>query len=203
MPNRLIRRVWLAWEKTFHVVGRLQAIRPGTQDLFFIAKRRYLGRSFTVDGVAVRPFDTVIELHMNNDLLSEVLRTESQLMGIAVRLIHEARRSLPALAETLKDARYVRVKALYGVTFINRGIERFGFHTFPVQSQWTKSVTRWHLKNVFRMVNPDSAQLLKTHPEAFEPMLVAASKEHFVALHANRRPANSARPVSDHCLSSL
>jgi hypothetical protein len=38
-------------------------------------------------------------------------------------------------------------------------------------------MTTWHLRNIFKVVNPNAAQLLENHPDAFVPKLVAISKE--------------------------
>src|SRR5579875_2925292 len=135
MVGRVAGVVWRMWEHSFHKVFGLEPIKPGEEHLFFIAKRTYLGRRFTVDGMVVKPFDKVIELHMNNDLLAEVLRSESQLVGIAVRLINEAKKSLPLLAEAISQKQFASISVVYGVTFIHRGIQRFGFQALPVRSK--------------------------------------------------------------------
>lgn len=201
MLRHLSRQIWLSWERLFHWAGRLQSLQAGERHLFFIATRRYLGRKFVVGNVTVRPFDKVIELHMNNDLLAEVLRTESQAIAIAVKLLHEAQRSFPVLAKAVNQNGYASAKAIYGVTFIHRGIRKLGFESFPMRSKLARAVTRWHLKNVFRMVNPDAENILKTHSQVFEPMIVAASKEHFVSLYlTHKKTQEENMNMVDHCL---
>jgi hypothetical protein len=177
--HSIIRSLWMGWEAVFRFSCRVHPLNRDEQHLFLIARRRYLGKSFTVDGVTIRLFDPVIELHMNNKLLVQLLRHQG-LMGLAVRLVQETRRSMPILAETLNREKFHGVKALYGVTFIHRHVERFGFQTFPIQQKLTERLFTWYLRQVFRAINPNASQLLATHREAFVPRIVAMSKDRLV-----------------------
>ena len=199
--SKMVKAVWLLWERFFHFAFRLEAIHPGGDYLFFIAKRTYIGRRFSVGNEVVKPFDKVIELHLNNKMLVEAISQEPQLVGLAVRLVKEAKRSMPILAQAVRNPRFDNVRVIYGVTFINRGITRLGFQVLPMQNNLAKKLTTWHLKNVLRVMNPDANRIMNSHENVMEPMLVAVSKDELIARFCSQleQKGNSV-PVSDHCL---
>lgn len=180
MSRKAIRKLFDLWETLFHVALHLEDIEPGVEHLFYISKRMYFGRSFTVDGVTVRTFDPVIELHFNNDMVEGALRADPNVVRAMIQLLRQARQTMPVLAGAIQSPRYRKAKALYGITFIHRGIDRFGFHTLPLSNGVTKRITTWHLTNILRMLNPDADHILETHREVLEPKLVVASKEHII-----------------------
>ncbi|MCL6594051.1 MAG: polysaccharide deacetylase [Alicyclobacillus sp.] len=174
---------FLAFEWVFRLVARVRPLDPCHRHLFLIARRTYLGRPFTVDGVSVKPFDQVVELHLNNTLLAELLREEKSPVSVALRLLEETRRSLPVLANALQETRYASAQAVYGITFVHRHISRFGFTVLPLRSRWLRRLVGWHLRHVLRAVNPRAGELLLTRPGDFEPKLVAAGKQRLIRLH--------------------
>lgn len=191
MPSRAVRTVFNLWESLFHRAFHLEDIEPGVEHLFFIAKRRYMGRPFEVDGVHVRSGDKVVELHVNNDMVEHALREDGNIVRAMVQLLRQARTSMPALARAIQSERYADTEALYGITMIHRGIERFGFHTHPLPDGISKSLTTWHLTNVLKMLNPDAEHLLQTHHDVLYPKLVVASKARIIELFANESTSAS------------
>lgn len=190
MPNRAVRLVFDVWESLFHKAFHLEEIEPGVEHLFFIALRRYSGQPFEVDGVKVRPGDRVVELHMNNDVVERALREDDNVVRATVQLLRKARQSMPALSRAIQQAKYRDAAALYGISFIHRGIERFGFHTLPLPDGLSKSLTTWHLTNVLKMLNPDAEHILETHHDVLQPKLVVASKQRIVELFAEHARAD-------------
>jgi hypothetical protein len=176
--------IWQAWEHLFHFLMRVQPIRPGEAHLFLLSVRPYMGRPIEVDGITVKRFDPIIELHMNNDLLAQVLREADGLVGLAVRLLQIAKRDLPLLAERVAGEEFARAKVLMGTTFIHRSVERFGFHVMNVDNVVWRTIVKWHLRNVFRMVNPNAAEFFHTHADEFVPKLVAISKDKLICQFA-------------------
>jgi hypothetical protein len=199
--NNLCKMIGMAWERFFHIAFHLEPIHPHENHLFFIAKRTYIGRRFTVGDEVIKPFDKVIELHMNNELLVQYLHEDPNLVSLAVRLVREARKSLPLLAQVVHQQRFAKARVIYGVTFIHRGISRLGFHTLPMRNGLLRRLTRWHLKNVLRLMNPDAARIMALHPGDFVPMLVAFPKDELIAKYGTRieQKGNSVQ-VADRCL---
>jgi hypothetical protein len=187
MPNRVIRSVFDTWELLFHKAFRLEEIEPGTQHLFYIASRRYMGRPFTVDGVEVKRGDRVIELHINNDMVENTLRADDNIVRAMVQLIRSARQSMPALVKAIQRDKYEKSQALYGITFIHRGIERFGMNTREIPDGLSKRLIRWHLKNVLRMLNPEGEHIISDHSHILEPKLVVASKYRMIELFSSEQ----------------
>ncbi|AEJ43921.1 YkoP family protein [Alicyclobacillus acidocaldarius] len=182
MPNRAARAVFDAWEALFHRALHLEELEPGTEHLFFVARRRYLGRTFEVDGIVVRPGDPVVEMHMNNALIERALREDANIVRAIVRLLRQARVSLPALAKAVQHEKFEDAQVLYGITMIHRGIEHFGFHTYPLRNPFVRAVTSWHLTNILKMVNPDADHILQTHRDVLQPKLVVASKQKIIEM---------------------
>lgn len=198
MPNRVVRFLFDTWESLFHKAAGLREIEPGQQHLFFIARRKYLGEPFSIDGVEVRPRDLVIELHFNNEMVEQALRADDNIVRAMIQILREARQSMPALARAIGQEEFREAKALYGITFIHRGIERFGFETRDIPSGLSKAITSWHLKNVLRMLNPSGEQIIHTHASVLQPKLVVASKERIIKqfleqdeFSADSKPANT------------
>ena len=75
--------VWRSCDSLVRVVARIKHLEQGESHLFCIAKHRYLGRPFSVDGVCVRRFDPVIEIHMNNKRLAQVMREQDSVVSLA------------------------------------------------------------------------------------------------------------------------
>jgi hypothetical protein len=192
-PSRVHNWVWRTVDKCFRSLAGVRPLNGDERHLFRLAQRRHLGRPFTVDGVVVRRFDPVIEIHMNNEVLEDLLREERSIVGVAVRLIREARHALPALADCVAGEAYQKAKVLYGITFIHRGVERFGFCTYPVPNRASRWFFGWYLRHIFRLANPDAARLLQSHRDLFEPRIVAIPKHRLIRQF---RPQASQEPQS-------
>jgi hypothetical protein len=182
---RLSHRLWVLWEAMFKLVARVRPLREEEQHLFFIGTRRFMGRTMTVDSVVLRRFDPIIELHMNNEMLMQILQESQGVIAIGVRLLKEARRALPVLAEKVVLRKYDRAQVVLGITFIHRGVTKLGFNTFPVTNKPLRILTTWYLKKVFRMVNPHANELLHAHANVFVPKIIAMSKRRLISEHAS------------------
>ncbi|SDW49944.1 hypothetical protein SAMN04489725_1075 [Alicyclobacillus hesperidum] len=193
MPSRALRAVFDVWESLFHRAFRLEDLEPGTEHLFFVAKRRYFGRGFEVDGIRVNPGDRVVELHVNNDMVERALREDGNVVRAMVQLLRQARISMPALARAVQRERFADAQVLYGVTMIHRGIERFGFHTYPLPNGIAKSLTTWHLTNVLKMLNPDANHIIETHHDVLQPKLVVASKAKIIEMFGEGNAVSHAK----------
>ncbi|WP_407655207.1 YkoP family protein [Alicyclobacillus dauci] len=180
MLSRISYPLWKSWDAIFRLVTQMKPLKRGESHLFFIKKRRYLGPPFSVDGVNVRPLDPVIELHMNNRLLAQVVRNQSSLVRTSIKLLKETKRSLPILADRIGSHAYQRTQVVYGITLIHRGVERFGFHVFPIDSKTVRTILTWYLHNIFRAFNPNANSILNKRPELFVPKVVVMSKKQLI-----------------------
>ncbi len=185
--DQLHSLVWRSCDSLVRVATRIKPLERGESFLFCITKHRYLGRPFSVDGVCVQRFDPVIEIHLNNKLVAQVILEEHSVVGLAKRLIKEARRSLPALAHCVASPKYQKVKILYGTTLIHRGVKPFGFSTYDIHSPTIRRFLAWYLRNILRMANPNAYVLSKSHPDIFNPKIVAISKQRLIQEYGENR----------------
>lgn len=182
----LIHTLWDVWERAFRRLAHVQPIHSDGEYLFYVSVRRFMGRPIVVDNVPLKRFDKIIELHMNNDMLFQILRESKSLVSVGVRLLKEANRALPVLAEKVAGIPDSEARVLLGITFINRSVERLGFRTFPIRSKFQNALTTWYLRKVFRMVNPNAKQMFKSHDSAFTPKMVAISRERLISLYPSQ-----------------
>jgi len=178
--GRVVYSLWKSWENLFRKLARVKPLEENQTYLFHIAKRRYLGRAFTVDGISVKRFDTIVELHMNNQLIERALQDPVNVVVVAVQLLREAKRSLPVLADCVTGPNYHHVQVLLGVTFMHRSVERLGFRTFPIANKSIRLITNWYLRFILSIVNPNAKKLLKSHATEFVPKIVAISKQKLI-----------------------
>ncbi|MFB5191795.1 YkoP family protein [Alicyclobacillus fastidiosus] len=206
MRKRVLRRIFDVWELMFHKINHLEDIEPGVEHLFYITRRKYLGRTFSVDGVSVKRFDPVVELHINNTLVERRLREDENIVRAMVQLIRQARQSLPALANAIQGEKYRDAEVLYGITFIHRGIDRLGFQTLPLNERsLTTRLTKWHLRNVLKMLNPHADDIFRTHSGMLEPRLVVATKAGMIARYQSPPDAGvetAKGPAADYAATS-
>ncbi|WDL96838.1 YkoP family protein [Alicyclobacillus sp. ALC3] len=202
MKSRLVRSIWRGWEALFRLFAGVHPMLPGEPHLFLLATRRYMGKPFAVDGQEIHRGDRVIELHINNEMVLDLLQEEQKsLIGTTVKLLREAQRSLPILARVVDSPAFQNEHVLYGVTFIHRGVSKLGFETIPLHSSLLERTTTWHLRNIFKIVNPQAEKMLASHPDAFVPKLVAISKERLLQLYLESQQTPSVDPAaSDHVL---
>jgi hypothetical protein len=185
---RVSRRLWTLWEKVFKWGANVRPLQIGEQHLFLVSKRRFMGRRMTVDNTVLRRFDRIIELHMNNDMLMQILQESQNVIAIGVRLIKEARRALPVLAERVVQSEYDGAQIVLGITFIHRGVTKLGFNTIPVPNPMLRLLMTWYLKKIFRMVNPQANTLIHSHADGFVPKIVVISKQKLTQLHLPSSP---------------
>lgn len=184
------RFVWTACDNLFRTAARIKPLQKSDSHLFCVAQHRYLGRPLCVDGIPLRRFDPVIEIHMNNKLVRHAVHNQHSLVRLANSLIKEANRSFPALADCVASDEYCKAKVLYGITFIHRGVERFGFTTYPIESKPGYRFLAWYLRNIFRMTNPNARSLFASRPEIFRPKIVAISKQRLLQQYGSQTRMN-------------
>ncbi|MBB3108215.1 peptidoglycan/xylan/chitin deacetylase (PgdA/CDA1 family) [Paenibacillus phyllosphaerae] len=177
--KRMIVGAWLAWEKVFHVLFKLESCGPDS--IFHIRVTKYHGRDLALDnGRTLHDKDDVIELHLDNGKLHRLMKESKSLMHLAIRMIREVEQTMPRLAaliagrEEYKDAR-----AVYGISMINRGVEKFGFNVSDLPKGLFDRMTRVYLRLMLRVLNPAGKSRLKDHREKMKPRIMAMSIEDF------------------------
>lgn len=180
LVRRALTACWMAWERCFNALFRI--VDPGDGSLFHYRIRPYGGAELKLDdGTVIRPKDKIVELHFDNAKLQHMLANARSLMKVAIYLVREAERSLPALARHLeRHADLADVKALYGVSLIHRGPEAFGFSVIDLPRGPFRFFTTRYLRLLIRVLNPNGGELLRDKQARFYPRVMAMSMEGFL-----------------------
>jgi len=169
---------FLFWERCFHTMFRLQSAIPDDPKSFlFYRITSYHGETIPLtEGEALKPGDTVVELHMNNELLYEFGRTARSPVQLAIQLIRAMEKTMPKLAASLllrKDA--ASIKAVLGTSMVNRGVEQFGFTIAELPRGWFTFATRLYLKFLLSVIHPQGKERLGQRAEMLVPKRIAIS----------------------------
>ncbi|MGZ4134000.1 MAG: YkoP family protein [Tumebacillaceae bacterium] len=159
--------VWLAlWQCGDHIYRKLR--RFDYQDLegrnvFRIRLRTYEGPDVQLpDGSEVKQGDDVGFLHLYNIRLQRLvkdIKSENRRVLVVAR---EVQRSLPELAEFIRThPRGQRVKALIGVTLLNRGVEPLGFTVSKLPDTAWFRFKNWYMRLLVVLCHPDGRQRLR------------------------------------------
>lgn len=175
--KRAIVRLWMLYEKLFHVVFRLRPIGDGKSINYRI--RKYTGPALALqNGETLRAGDAIMELHFENQMLYETgLRARTPLQ-IGLKIVREMENGLPLLAkelDTLPGGE--RVKALYGITMIYQGSIRLGFENFHMPRGLFSWMTRNYLKLLIRVIHPRGNDKVRDKEQALNPRILVMPRD--------------------------
>ena len=171
-------RLWLVWEKCFHVLFNLKKTAD-PDPTFHYRVTRYHGESVTMqDGKVLNKGDAVMELHFDNQKLFEMGRKARSTMQIAIQLIRGVEHALPYFAaELVNNPKLVEVKALYGVSMIHRGADKLGFSIQDLPQGWFKSMTSMYLKILLSVIHPQGQSRIKDRSSVLVPKSIILSAD--------------------------
>lgn len=153
--KRGILRLWFQYEKLFHSLFHLQ---PASKDapLLHYRQRSYQGEELKLgDGSMLSKGDSVLELHFDNRRLYEIGASAKSTLHIAIQMIRGVEQQLPALATRIaEEPGLTNVKALYGVSMINRGAEKLGFIVEELPRGLFATASRWYLALLLLVIHP-------------------------------------------------
>ncbi|WP_339269752.1 polysaccharide deacetylase family protein [Paenibacillus sp. FSL R5-0744] len=171
--KRVLVGLWLAWEQVFQVMFQLKTINPADPFMHY-RMRKYQGEPVELgDGTLLSKGDKVIELHIDNRQLFELGIHSRSSAQLAIRMIRRMEKGLPMLAEVIaEDVNLAQAKALYGVSMINRGPEKFGFSVHDLPDGIFARSTKFYLKILLSVIHPDGGARLKERSEVLVPKLI-------------------------------
>jgi len=171
--KRVVVGLWLAWEQVFQFIFRLKTVSPDHPFLHY-RLRKYQGQPLTMeDGSILDKGDKVIELHIDNRQLFELGIHSRSSAQLAIRMIRRMNQELPLLADRIAaDEDLVRAKALYGVSMLNRGPEKFGFTVLDLPEGWFARSTKFYLSVLMSVIHPDGGARLKERSEVLIPKMI-------------------------------
>lgn len=172
--KRLVVTLWLSWEKLFHWVYHLRTASPEDPMLHFRSRVYHGARVEMHDGHVIQNGDPVIELHFDNQKLFELGVTSRSSMHLAIRMIRTMEQQLPDLARKIALEPELRsAKAIYGVSMINRGPEKFGFTVRDLPPGPFSVASKVYLKLLLSVIHPAGTKRLKQRTEQLVPKMIA------------------------------
>ncbi|WP_339178773.1 polysaccharide deacetylase family protein [Paenibacillus sp. FSL R5-0701] len=172
--KRLVVALWLGWEKLFHWVYHLRTASPEDPMLHFRSRVYHGARIEMNDGHVIQNGDPVIELHFDNQKLFELGVTSRSSMHLAIRMIRTMEQQLPDLARMVALEPELRsAKAIYGVSMINRGPEKFGFTIQELPPGPFSAASKVYLKLLLSVIHPAGTKRLKQRTDQLVPKMIA------------------------------
>lgn len=157
--KKMIVFLWLVWEKLFHLLFNLKTLNEKDPLLHF-RTTTYHGDTVMMRGnsgdVPLKDGDKILELHFDNKKLFNIGMTSRTSMHLAIKMIRSVEKTLPELASyVVSHPEFQDVKALYGVSMINRGPEQFGFTVMDLPKGLFARSSRIYLKFLMSIIHPD------------------------------------------------
>lgn len=185
--------LWLLWEKVFHIIFHIQSTNK-EDPIFHFRVRPYHGEPILMhDGTKLSSGDRVMELHFDNKMLFEIGSRSKSPVQLAIKMVRGVEKELPNLAKYVVDHPELHdLKALYGVSMINRGPEKFGFTVTDLPKGLFASSSQIYLKFLLRIIHPDGGARIKQSSQELVPKLIVMPIDFLVKQYlqdgSNHRP---------------
>lgn len=179
--KRCVVALWLMWEKLFHFVFQLKTVDEHNPLLHF-RETTYHGKPVAMSGGAsLQQGDRILEIHLDNKTLFQYSTRSRSSVQLAIQMIRGMEKTLPRLAEYIAaHPELSGVKALYGVSMINRGPEQFGFIVTDLPKGWFARSSQVYLKLLMSVIHPEGSSRLKQQTEEMVPKLIVMPIEHLI-----------------------
>ncbi|MBP1999039.1 peptidoglycan/xylan/chitin deacetylase (PgdA/CDA1 family) [Paenibacillus shirakamiensis] len=188
--------LWLVWEKIFHLVFHLETTNE-EDPIFHFRSRSYQGEAVVMQGGArLEKGDRVLELHFDNKKLFEIGSRSKSTVQLAIQMIRGVEKTLPELAAYIRNHPELgKIKALYGVSMLNRGPEQFGFTVADLPKGFFALSSQLYLKLLMRVIHPGGNQHVRRHAEQLVPKLIVMPTDLLLSRFADK---GSHRPIANH-----
>ncbi|ANS75426.1 xylanase deacetylase [Paenibacillus yonginensis] len=195
--KRFIVSLWLLWEKLFHVMFHLQTT-DNEDPMFHFRKIKYSGAPIELEGGGtLAKGDPVLELHFDNKKLFQLGSKAKSAVHLAIQLVRTTEKALPDLARYIQKHPELReVKALYGITMINRGPEQFGFTITDLPKGLFATSTTFYLKLLMSVIHPNGRERIKAHQEQMVPKILVIPTENLISRFAGEEPVPASKPAA-------
>lgn len=179
--KKMIVALWLLWEKLFRLMFHLKSANKEDAFLHFRIRTYHGDKVIMTGGTELVSGDRVMELHFDNKKLFEISSRSRTPVQLAIKMIRKMDSALPELASYVVNHPELHdVKALYGVSMINRGPEQFGFTVTDLPKGWFASSSRIYLKLLMSVIHPEGSSRLKENAEELVPKLIVMPIEYLV-----------------------
>jgi hypothetical protein len=185
--NRFSLGLWRIGDQIYRRVRRFEYQDLQGKNVFRIRVRHYAGPELALpEGVRIRGGDWVGFLHFYNLRLQELLqgvRSENRRVLLVMR---EVKNSLPELADFVRHHPHgERIKALIGVTLLNRGVEPLGFSVAEVPDTAWFRFRSWYMRWMMAFCHPDGKKRLTVRGQPLRLMQVMLSRDELLRRYGN------------------
>lgn len=193
--KRLLVGLWLAWEQVFQLIFRIKTLSPADPFLHYRI-RKYQGKPVQMEGgELLTKGDKVIELHIDNRQLFELGIHSRSSAQLAIRMIRRMEKDMPVLAQRIAgDIDLAEAKALYGVSMINRGPEKFGFMVLDLPKGWFARSAKFYLSILLSVIHPAGGARLKERSEVLIPKMMLMPVSQLLDQMNQQRPQKQVKP---------
>ncbi|MED0669623.1 hypothetical protein P4S95_05215 [Aneurinibacillus aneurinilyticus] len=166
----------MKWEGLFRTFFHLESLDENNHFLC-VRVRTYRGKTLRLaDGQEIRKGDQIAELHVNNALLFKMRTGTSSSMQLAIQMIRATEQILPKIPGfLLSHPNYRNVTGIYGVSFLYRGAEQFGFTVIDLPKGMFCFLTKIYLRTLFFVIHPQGKQRLQTKTHLLIPKIITMS----------------------------
>ncbi|MFZ5827020.1 MAG: YkoP family protein [Bacillota bacterium] len=175
-------------------------VRPlGESTVVGYAIRRYPGRSLTAaDGTVLARGEPVIELHLDSRLLAAQTAGANTHQRVLF-LLREVIAGLHVIARLVRsDPALAKVRGVWGVTILNRVVDRLGFTVVDLTPGFTRWITTRYLKWLLSSYHPDGEERLHQREEELVPREIFMSTETLLSRYGQERSRlRQPKPGSD------
>lgn len=181
--NRFVLCLWQWGDRVYRRVRRFDYEDRAGTNVFRLRVRPYAGPALDLpNGETVRGGDWVGILHLYNLRLQQLLQGIGSENRRVLLVRREVQRSLPGLAEFVHNhPGGRRIKALVGVTLLNRGVEPLGFFVTPLEDSAWYRFKNQYMRLFVRLCHPDGGRRLRGTKKPLELKRVVMSLEELLS----------------------
>lgn len=163
---------WLAYERLFKKLFHLKIVDK--QNPFFYYRIRPFKGALIVmpNGEELRKGDLIAELHFDNERLYRLGTESGSYVQLAIKLIRLAQKQLPKVVEILNKPENQNVKAVYGISMVNRGVKQIGFEVLEMKKGAMYFSTLMYLRFLVSVIHPSGRERLKINPDDLVPKIM-------------------------------
>jgi len=172
----MILPIWRLLDRIYYHSNRLQFVDRLDENIFRVRLTKYRGYPLQMeDGTRIIKGDLLVKIHLHNYLLVKKmvhLKSDVKRALFAHEIVKE---SMPGLAHFIKShPQRDRIKGVIGVTVLNRGIKRLGFHSFELKNPFYRNWKRLYMAPLTALCQGKWSHLWN---DKLEPKYLVMSKD--------------------------
>ncbi|MFD1361663.1 YkoP family protein [Lentibacillus salinarum] len=138
--KRYLLTIWGTLDPIYYNFTRLHHVADHERNktIFRVRLTKYKGSSVVLkDGTMIHKHDLLLKIHLHNVRMIRELKDVRSEVQRALLLYHMVRDDLRCLSRYIaKHPKRHEIKAIIGITMLNKGTRRLGFETFSIQNRY-------------------------------------------------------------------